>query len=453
MDLITSRADKEDGFFSLTLTAGQDLAKLDSGMDYVFVLDVSGSMGSDGKLAVSRESVAAFINELDEQDRFEVLTFNVQPNLLFRELRAAAPANRRQAQDFLAAQDGRGGTTLNPALQAAYRYANPDRTLNVLILSDGLTEQGERAVLTNLINRRPRNCRVFCVGVGNDVNRPLLEQMANDSGGLAAFVSRGDNFERQAKAFRRKLQHPAASELSVEIQGVDVYDLEPANLPSLFYGAPVRMYGRYRGSGPANVTLKGNIRGKELKTTAKLEFPAQDGANPEIERMWASRRVERLAKLTDDASTRDAAMAEIVRLGEAFSITSEWTSFLVLENDAEYARWKIERRNDQRLTRDRKAQDQRRAELDKIRERAAGDLGPQPLLVATAAKPEPAAGNPVPAVNAPASSRTPIPVPSSPSRSSNQSWDLRLPSGGSSPVGPLFVIVAAWLARRKNQVR
>ena len=35
-------------------------------MDYVFVLDVSGSMADDGKLLVSKDSVAAFLNELGE---------------------------------------------------------------------------------------------------------------------------------------------------------------------------------------------------------------------------------------------------------------------------------------------------------------------------------------------------------------------------------------------------
>src|SRR5439155_17804590 len=53
-DLITSRHDDEDGYFCLTLTAGEDLAKTEDGMDYVFVLDVSGSMAEDGKLVLSK---------------------------------------------------------------------------------------------------------------------------------------------------------------------------------------------------------------------------------------------------------------------------------------------------------------------------------------------------------------------------------------------------------------
>ena len=89
---------------------------------------------------------------------------------------------------------------LYPAITTAYRYADPDRPLNVVILSDGLTDAGERRSLSQLIQSRPRNAKVFCIGVGNDVNRPLLEQISADSGGLSSFISRGDNFTRQAKA-------------------------------------------------------------------------------------------------------------------------------------------------------------------------------------------------------------------------------------------------------------
>ncbi len=215
-DLITSRRDGEDGYFCLTLTAGEDLAKTEDGMDYVFVLDVSGSMADDGKLLLSKDSIGAFIEELGARDRFELMTFNVQPHLAFQQLRPATAEAKQTAIAYLATQQARGGTVLNPALTTAYKYAEADRPLNVVLLSDGLTEQQERRTLLELIRTRPRNAKVFCVGVGNDVNRPLLEQLAQDAGGLSAFLSHGDNFARQAQAFRRKLTRPVATDLQID---------------------------------------------------------------------------------------------------------------------------------------------------------------------------------------------------------------------------------------------
>src|SRR6185503_20027202 len=191
IDAVTSKAAGEDGYFYMTLTAGDELAPHDTGADYVFVLDVSGSMADDGKLQSSRESVGAFIKGLQIDDRFDLITFNIVANPLFQQLRPASPDNLEKGLAFLDAQRAQGGTVLGPAITAAYRYGDPDRPLNVVILSDGLTEQRDRAELLALIRSRPPRARVFCIGVGNDVDRPLLEQLAEDAGGLAAFVSRG----------------------------------------------------------------------------------------------------------------------------------------------------------------------------------------------------------------------------------------------------------------------
>lgn len=401
LDLIASREDGEDGFFLLTLTAGEELAEVDQGMDYVFLLDVSGSMDDDGKLDLSRGSLGAFIRALGARDRFEVLTFNVAAQELFRKLQPADDPGKATAVEFLADQKARGGTVLEPALRAAYRYKDAARPLNVVVLSDGMTDQGERSTLLRLIGERPEGTRVFCIGVGNEVNRALLEQLAEDAGGLAAFVSRGDSFERQAQAFRRKLVRPAATGLEIRLEGADAYDLEPQRLPNLYHGMPVRLYGRYRGAGPVKVRVKADVAGKPLEQTIDLEIP-EDADNPEIERMWAWHRVQQLLKDADREGSRAGVIDEIVRLGEGFSIVTEYTSFLVLENDAEYQRWQIQRRNALRVERDRRAQARVREELDRIRDKTLAGLGPVEVE-------KRASMNPVPTAPPPASA--PLPAP------------------------------------------
>jgi len=376
LDLITSKEKGEDGYFSLTLTAGEELNKNQTGSDYVFILDVSGSMQNEAKLETSTNSVDAFINALGPEDRFEIITFNRQVNTLFNGLQNADAASLERAAGFLLSQEARGGTQLKPAMTTAYKYGNPDRTLNAVILSDGMTEQAERQQLISLINSRPANVRVFCIGVGNEVNRPLLQQIAVDAGGLASFISRGDDFKRQAKAFRRKLMHPVAVDLAIALDGIEVYDLVPEKLPNLYHGVPVRLYGRYKRNGEAEVLFKGTVNGRPIKNTAILEFPAIDDSNPEIERMWAWQHVQNLEKTIDNTGSKSAAVDKIIQLGETYSIASEYTSFLVLENNQEYKRWKIEQRNAERMKRDRRAQNLRRTMLEKIRSRAIENLGP-----------------------------------------------------------------------------
>ncbi|MCP4891529.1 MAG: VWA domain-containing protein [Planctomycetaceae bacterium] len=374
LDLITSHPAGEDGFFMMTLTPGADLSSTAEPMDYVFLLDISGSMARDEKLSISRQSMSAFIDSLGPEDRFECLAFNLTPTPLFQSLRQASSDHLAQARQFFESQRARGGTVLQPAISAAYAYRDADRPLNVILLSDGMTEVGEQAELLRLIESRPAGVRVFCIGVGNEVNRPLLHQLANQAGGLAAFVSTEDSFRRQAYLMRQKLIRPAIEKVAVDFGGAAVTDVEPTELGDLFYGTPLRLLGRYNASGSVKITLTGTVQGGPWKEVVEMELPTGDEGNSEIERMWAYQRVQRLmneerGSLANERQDRGTQRNEIVRLCEAYSIVSPYASMLVLENNEEYRRWKIEQRNAVRIQRDRASRTAVQQKLTEIRRR------------------------------------------------------------------------------------
>ena len=236
--------------------------------------------------------------------------------------------------------------------------------------------------------------------------------------------------------------------MQLKFSGIEVTELEPAAVPNLYFGAPVRIYGRYRSSGTGEIALRGSVRGVEFKQTAQLEFPKADAANPEINRLWASRRINSLLKEADRHGDRGPAIPEIVRLGEDFSIVTEYTSFLFLENDAEYQRWKIGRKNLESTGRDRQTQAKLREQLDSIRNKALSNIGPETAAVSTPATPVQKASmrqTPNPAAQAPAPR-----VQSQAETTRPQSADFHLP-GGSSPVGPLGAVFSVWLLRRKRK--
>jgi len=436
IDVIYSKPDSQDGYFCMTLTAGQELTEMNTGMDYVFLLDISGSMADEGKLKISRNCIKAFIDELSDKDRFEIITFNVSPTTLFNKLESASEKSKALAKTFLAGRSASGGTVLDPALRTAYKYRDEDRALNVVILSDGMTQQNERAQLLAAISQRPSNARIFCVGVGNEVNRPLLGQLAREAGGLAAFLSRGDNFVRQAQAFRRKLTKPAMRNVKINFTDVEVYDLLPAKMPSLYHGAPVRIYGRYRQAALASATLTAEVNGREVTMKSEMDLPERDADNPEIQRMWAWRKVQML--IAQPKPHANNITSEIVRLGEGYSIATEYTSFIVLENDAEYKRWKIDRNNALLVARDRTARERLGKQLEGMRNEALASLGPQG-----------------------AKGRQGVNPPNTTGAAPRQTSPFRSPApfsgggGGGGPVGPISLTVIALLAigarRRRKQ--
>ena len=150
--------------------------------------------------------------------------------------------------------------------------------------------------------------------------------------------------------------------------------------------------------------------------------------------------MQRLLKDADRDGSRQSVVDEIVRLGEGYSIVTEYTSFLVLENDAEYRRWKIERRNALRIERDRKQQERVREQLANLRKQAS-DLGP----ITRAEEADRSA-------RARKNAKSPQTVSSSPS---SRGWDLDFGGGAFDPltvgiVAALGGLSAAALRRRSR---
>jgi hypothetical protein len=121
---------------------------------------------------------------------------------------------------------------------------------------------------------------------------------------------------------------------------------------------------------------------------------------------------------------------EIVRLGEGYSIATEYTSFIVLENDAEYQRWRINRQNVLRTERDRAAAQKVAKQLESLRSKTTVALGPidpeaQPVADTVVRQ----VTDTRPQVNSTPSAPAAAPARSSPGNHGN-SRDFNLPRGG-----------------------
>jgi len=122
--------------------------------------------------------------------------------------------------------------------------------LNLFILSDGLTEHRSAKRFCNLFKTDLEYASVLR-GSGNDVNRPLLEPLAEDSGGIGGFISASDDFTRKARGrFGKKLVRPFATDLQI-IRGWDVSEVEPAVCAELDLWRARQDLMRYHGSGMA----------------------------------------------------------------------------------------------------------------------------------------------------------------------------------------------------------
>lgn len=364
IQMISSRDKGGDGYFMLLVTPGAPFDEPQKQVNVTFVLDTSGSMANENRLSVARQAVVEGLGLLREQDTFNIVAFNIAPTSFAEGPVPANQANRQRAVEFLKRQNPRGSTDLVPALERAFQFQKPDARNAVLLLSDGdATDVDNHAPFLTSLRRQNRQARVFTFGVGNEVNRPLLDRLAVETGGLADYLSNQDEVGRKIRLMQAKLAAPAAENLNVRFDGIDVYDLAPERIPNLYRGQQLVLLGRYKGTGDAKLTITGEFLGKPETLSATLAFPSADLDNPQIQRMWAWRKVDSLTARVREQGESPGLKKEIVDLGTRYSIVTPYTAFLVLENEAEYQRFSIERHNARRIESERTAyQNQRQAD-------------------------------------------------------------------------------------------
>lgn len=355
VEVIPYRAAKDKpGTFMMIVTPGVDLKPLTRGADYSYVLDVSGSM--QGKLHTLANGVSQALGQMSPNDRFRVVTFNNSAREVVPWTNAT-PENAQRAVALVKSLTSSGGTNLYEGVALGLRNMDADRATSVILVTDGVANQGvvQPAAFHALIKQY--DVRVFGFLMGNSSNWPLMRTIADASGGFYAGVSNDDDIVGQLILAKGKVTHEALHNAAFKFSGrTRVFDTT-GDLPQKIYrGQQLVIFGRYEGAGESTVTLRASLTGEDKTYSTTFTFPEIDTANPEIERLWAMSMIEQIevkegAGMLPKAEANDA----IQNLGVAYQLVTDHTSMVVLD-DAAHARRGIARHNQQRIATEQAAQ-------------------------------------------------------------------------------------------------
>lgn len=404
VELIPYRASpKESGTFMAVITPAADLKPIVEGTDWIFVLDKSGSMAGH-KLQTLAKGVGKVLGNLSPNDRFKIVTFDSSARTLTPGFVPATPANIQSWIETVKGIPADGSTALFDGLSEAYKGLDKERTTGVLLVTDGVCNVGPTAHKAFLGLLRQNDIRLFTFVMGNSANQPLMERLAKDSGGFAMNISEADDMAGRLLQAKIQVKNECLHDVQLTFSGEKVHHLTPASHGPLFVGQQLIVLGRYDGSGPVDLKLSAKISGQPKEWHCQARLPETDTANPELERLWALSSIDELMeKVREDGETAPL-RKQIVELGTAYSLVTDYTSMIVLDDPA-LENEGLQRRNLQRVQTERAAQQQRAA------------------------------------------------APAQNYRTDNGATfhNLTAPGIGTGPVGPLFLVMAAWMNRRKKQ--
>jgi Ca-activated chloride channel family protein len=141
VDMISYKSANSDrGTFMLSVTPGDDLANIQSGRDWVFVLDISGSM--KGKYQSLVEGVKKGLAKLSSNDRYKIVLFNNTAHELTQGYTAVSADNISRSIERLENNSPGGGTNLYEGLEKGIKGLDADRASAILLVTDGVANVG-----------------------------------------------------------------------------------------------------------------------------------------------------------------------------------------------------------------------------------------------------------------------------------------------------------------------
>ncbi len=323
----------KENFFMLTVQPPERVTLKDIlPREYIFVLDVSGSMNGF-PINTAKILIGNLVSSLRRTDTFNVILFAGTSAQMSPKSVPATSYNINRALDLIEQEEGGGGTELVPALQSAIDIprTSKDVARSVIIITDGyISEESE---IFDIIGKNLGETDFFSFGIGDGVNRYLIEGIAKVGQGEAFVITDPAKANEEATNFRRYIQSPILRNIKVTYNGFDAYDVEPEKSPTLFAKRPIVMYGKWKGEAEGTIEITGTKgNGEAYRQVIQVAGAQPMENNSALPYLWARARVEQLMDYgtLEDENSMEQVKKEVTQIGLDYSMLTPFTSFIAI---------------------------------------------------------------------------------------------------------------------------
>ncbi|TAL70420.1 MAG: TonB family protein [Bacteroidetes bacterium] len=326
--LLLSENDKENFFLLMLQPPKRVEPKQIPPREFVFVIDVSGSM--HGKpLDISKDMMKKLLRNLKQGEKFNVLLFSGGNEVLSEYSIDVSERNIQKAIDFINAQKGYGGTELLPALKRVFDLPKEQgKSRTIVILTDGFVDVEEEAF--DLIRSKLNQSNVFAFGIGSSVNRFLIEGLARVGMGEPFIITKYEDKDATVDKFRKYIESPVMTDIKVEYDGFMTYDVEPLSIPDVLAERPILVYGKWMGHPTGNIIVTGISGDTRYKVDIGVQKFSTMTQGDALKYLWARNKI---AIISDYNSIRnkEARKNEITDLGLKYNLLTNFTSFVAVD--------------------------------------------------------------------------------------------------------------------------
>jgi len=333
--LLLYEGEEENFFLSMIQPPKPDVMFDSPPREYIFIMDISGSMNGT-PLSISKAMITDLLHDLNSDDMFNILFFAGGSSVLSPNSLPATEANITDAVNFLTNVNSAGSTHLLPAMEQALSMGGTNGFARTFaIITDGFVAVEKEAY--DLIRENLNKANFFAFGIGNNVNRFIIEGIAYVGEGESFVATNFNDAGEVADRFKEYIENPVLTNIEATFNGIDAYDIEPVSIPDVFADRPIIICGKYHGAPAGSINLKGDFAYGEVSTVQSFgDYTEGIDDNIALKYLWARKKI----KLMSDygiASNEDDEVSieeEITQLGLHYSLVTDYTSFVAVNDDA-----------------------------------------------------------------------------------------------------------------------
>ncbi|MCB2354507.1 VIT and vWA domain-containing protein [Clostridium estertheticum] len=308
-----------------------EIDQITSGENYIFLLDISESMGGD-KLTEGKNALQLCLRNLAVGDTFNIVAFGDKLHYFSKEIKVDFnEENLSTASKWIKELFAEKDAVIFDAIKYAL-LDKDDKEENIIFLFTDDVVYDEKEIL-DFVEENIKESRIFPFGINTSVNSYFINKLARISYGAAEVINPDERIEDIVLKQFNRIKNPIVTDIEIDWGKMKVETTFPRTIEYMYDKEPFSIFAKINGEVGGVVILKGKVGKNRIQRVIFLnDLELEENVNL-IEKMWYKKRIESLQHRVkyERGELQEAMNNKIVEISKKVGIICKETAFILYE--------------------------------------------------------------------------------------------------------------------------